>query len=120
MLSRKSKDKTIKEGVVGKYVKKDTPPEIPSMRCHCELARRLLRSFSGSCRSFVVINVWTIDSNKNKAKSRRNSQQITAERDVNCSTNENIIQATSQKFSTNGKIAAKKTGLGHEGKYTPK
>lgn len=30
MLSRKSKDKTIKEGVVGKYVKKDTPPEIPS------------------------------------------------------------------------------------------
>lgn len=30
MLSRKSKDKTIKEGVVGKYVKKETPPEIPS------------------------------------------------------------------------------------------
>lgn len=29
MLSRKSKDKSIKEGVVGKYVKKDTPPEIP-------------------------------------------------------------------------------------------
>lgn len=27
MLSRKNKDsKTIKEGVVGKYVKKDTPP----------------------------------------------------------------------------------------------
>lgn len=31
MLSRKSKDKTIKEGVVGKYVKKDTPPAIPGM-----------------------------------------------------------------------------------------
>lgn len=32
MLSRKNKDlKTIKEGVVGKYVKKDTPPEMPSM-----------------------------------------------------------------------------------------
>jgi scaffold protein salvador len=31
MLSRKNKDlKTIKEGVVGKYVKKDTPPEMPS------------------------------------------------------------------------------------------
>lgn len=32
MLSRKSKDKS-KEGVVGvgKYVKKDTPPEIPGM-----------------------------------------------------------------------------------------
>lgn len=32
MLSRKNKDtRTIKEGVVGKYVKKDKPPEIPSM-----------------------------------------------------------------------------------------
>ena len=31
MLSRKNKDlRTIKEGVVGKYVKKDTPPEVPS------------------------------------------------------------------------------------------
>lgn len=31
MLSRKNKDlRTIKEGVVGKYVKKDSPPEIPS------------------------------------------------------------------------------------------
>lgn len=31
MLSRKNKElKTIKEGVVGKYVKKDTPPEIAS------------------------------------------------------------------------------------------
>lgn len=31
MLSRKNKDtRTIKEGVVGKYVKKDKPPEIPS------------------------------------------------------------------------------------------
>ncbi|XP_046402091.1 E3 ubiquitin-protein ligase RSP5 isoform X2 [Ischnura elegans] len=30
MLSRKNKDlRTIKEGVVGKYVKKDTPPEMP-------------------------------------------------------------------------------------------
>lgn len=31
MLSRKNKDlKSIKEGVVGRYVKKDTPPEMPS------------------------------------------------------------------------------------------
>lgn len=31
MLSRKNKEfKTIKDGVVGKYIKKDTPPEIPS------------------------------------------------------------------------------------------
>lgn len=35
MLGRKSKDKTIKEGVVGKYVKKDTPPEIPSKLFYC-------------------------------------------------------------------------------------
>lgn len=33
MLSRKNKElKTIKEGVVGKYVKKDTPPEMPSIK----------------------------------------------------------------------------------------
>lgn len=31
MKSRKNKDlRTIKEGVVGKYVKKETPPEMPS------------------------------------------------------------------------------------------
>lgn len=31
MLSRKNKDlRAIKDGVVGKYVKKDTPPEMPS------------------------------------------------------------------------------------------
>lgn len=29
MLSRKSKDKSLKEGVVGRYVKKNTPSEIP-------------------------------------------------------------------------------------------
>ncbi|KAG4079922.1 hypothetical protein HA402_006234 [Bradysia odoriphaga] len=99
MLSRKSKDKS-KEGVVGvgKYVKKDTPPEIP---------------FGN--------NVWTIDKNKSKSKSRRNSQQIYGtSSDTSSNTNANIIQATNQKFGTNGKITAKPTGLGHEGKYTPK
>ncbi|KAJ8979746.1 hypothetical protein NQ317_004733 [Molorchus minor] len=46
MLSRKNKDlRTIKEGVVGKYVKKDTPPEMP------------------------IINVWTTE------PKRRNSNQ---------------------------------------------
>lgn len=30
MLSRKKDQRTIKEGVVGKYVKKETPPEMPS------------------------------------------------------------------------------------------
>lgn len=38
----------------------------------------------------------------------------------NSNTNANIIQATNQKFGTNGKITAKPGGLGHEGKYTPK
>lgn len=68
----------------------------------------------------AAINVWTIDTNKNKSKARRNSQQLTQERDSHGNTNENIIQATNQKFGSNGKISAKKSGLGHEGKYTPK
>uniref|UniRef100_A0A1A9X198 Scaffold protein salvador n=1 Tax=Glossina brevipalpis TaxID=37001 RepID=A0A1A9X198_9MUSC len=48
MLSRRSKEKssTHKEGVVGKYVKKDTPPEIP------------------------VINVWSFDDHRTKQKSK--------------------------------------------------
>lgn len=66
----------------------------------------------------AVINVWTIDANKNKSKNRRNSQQIGG--DTNASTDDNIIQATSQKFGNNGKINVKKSSLGHEGKYTPK
>ncbi|XP_014615610.1 PREDICTED: scaffold protein salvador-like isoform X2 [Polistes canadensis] len=41
MLSRKNKDlRTIKEGVVGKYIKKETPPEMP------------------------IINVWTTEPNR--------------------------------------------------------
>ena len=49
MLSRRSKDKQTaahKEGVVGKYVKKETPPEIP------------------------VINVWSFDDQRTKQKSK--------------------------------------------------
>lgn len=67
-----------------------------------------------------AINVWTIDTNKSKTKSRRNSQQLGGDKDGSTNTNENIIQATNQKFGTNGKITVKKSGLGHEGKYTPK
>lgn len=59
MLSRKSKDRSIKDGVVGKYVKKETPSEIP------------------------IINVWSNDESKNKTKARRNSQQITQKADGN-------------------------------------
>lgn len=121
MLSRKSKDKTIKEGVVGKYVKKETPPEIPSK----SLMRYMFQIFEdmhwidGDFSKFIVINVWTIDANKNKSKNRRNSQQFGGDKDAYTTTDE-IIQATSQKFGNNGKINVKKSSLGHEGKYTPK
>uniref|UniRef100_A0A1B0D4U2 WW domain-containing protein n=1 Tax=Phlebotomus papatasi TaxID=29031 RepID=A0A1B0D4U2_PHLPP len=95
MLSRKSKDKSIKEGVVGKYVKKDTPPDIP------------------------IINVWTTEETKNKAKARRNSQQL-SEANVSQNFAGNRGQMPNAVF-TNGKNLATKpsTGLGHEGKYTP-
>lgn len=116
MLSKKSKDKTIKEGVVGKYVKKDTPPAIPG-RFEWNQAQICICA-NNNFSLITVINVWTIDNNKTKSKSRRNSQH--GDKDTSISTNENIIQATNQKFGTNGKITAKPTGLGHEGKYTPK
>ncbi|XP_053680793.1 scaffold protein salvador [Anopheles nili] len=98
MLSRKSKDKSIKEGVVGKYVKKDTPPEIP------------------------IINVWTAEQNKSKlAKARRSSQQVVANvgqpPGLPLTANSSNIQ-NMQKFG-NSKVLAKVGGLGHEGKYTP-
>lgn len=120
MLSRKSKDKS-KEGVVGvgKYVKKDTPPEMPGKFCtQLEKYFSFVLLFSNNCHT--VMNVWTIDKNKSKSKSRRNSQQIYGTSSDASNTNANIIQATNQKFGTNGKITAKPTGLGHEGKYTPK
>lgn len=64
--------------------------------------------------------MWTIDANKKKEKNRRNSQQIGGDNYGHTTTDENIIQATSQKFGNNGKINVKKSSLGHEGKYTPK
>uniref|UniRef100_A0A182M1G5 WW domain-containing protein n=1 Tax=Anopheles culicifacies TaxID=139723 RepID=A0A182M1G5_9DIPT len=98
MLSRKSKDKSIKEGVVGKYVKKDTPPEIPT------------------------VNVWTAEQNKSKlAKARRSSQQIVSNAGqppgLPLTANSSNIQNL-QKFG-NSKVLTKVGGLGHEGKYTP-
>ncbi|XP_076283407.1 protein salvador homolog 1 isoform X4 [Lasioglossum baleicum] len=52
MLSRKNKDlRTIKEGVVGKYVKKETPPEMP------------------------IINVWTTEPNR-RSRNRNNHPTI--------------------------------------------
>lgn len=50
MLSRKNKDlRTIKEGVVGKYVKKETPPEMP------------------------IINVWTTEPNRRPRRRNNHS-----------------------------------------------
>ncbi|KAG5889395.1 hypothetical protein JTB14_018270 [Gonioctena quinquepunctata] len=50
MLSRKNKDlRTIKEGVVGRYVKKDTPPEMP------------------------IINVWTTEPKRRYSNQSRSS-----------------------------------------------
>lgn len=92
----KSKSKT--EGFVGKYVKRDTPPDIP------------------------IINVWTDEENKNKIRNRRSSQSQTptpidhpnSQSNLNL-TNQNKM-TTIQKFG-NGKVVAK-VALGHEGKYT--
>ncbi|XP_067617368.1 scaffold protein salvador [Eurosta solidaginis] len=60
MLSRRSKEKATahKEGVVGKYVKKETPPEIP------------------------VINVWTFD--EQRAKHNKKSLQRCASTSPSC------------------------------------
>uniref|UniRef100_A0A6B2EF86 Putative scaffold protein salvador n=1 Tax=Phlebotomus kandelakii TaxID=1109342 RepID=A0A6B2EF86_9DIPT len=97
MLSRKSKDKSIKEGVVGKYVKKDTPPDIP------------------------IINVWTTEEAKIKAKARRNSQQLNETNNVSQNFVANRGQLPNAVFANGRNLAAKPstTGLGHEGKYTP-
>nr|CAG6407543.1 Salvador [Euborellia annulipes]CAG6407547.1 Salvador [Euborellia annulipes] len=69
MLSRKNKEfKTIKEGVVGKYIKKETPPEMP------------------------IINVWS--SEPNKKPPRRSNSNAPSQLNTNQQTS-NIVQ---QKF----------------------
>lgn len=110
MLSRKSKDKSFKDGVVGKYVKRDTPPEIP------------------------IINVLTSESQgKNKlTKGRRSSQQIFGINNAGQANNNNIyvpgpLMANNNNINNNVnnvgkfgnvKVTASMGGLGHEGKYT--
>ncbi|EDS27128.1 scaffold protein salvador [Culex quinquefasciatus] len=104
MLSRKSKDKSIhKDGVVGKYVKRDTPPEIP------------------------IINVLTNSDTqaRNKlSKGRRSSQQAFG---VNNGGQNNNIYVPGPLMPNNninnvqkfGNVKVSMGGLGHEGKYTP-
>lgn len=95
MLSRKNKElRTIKEGVVGKYVKKDTPPEMP------------------------IINVWTTEPKRKISNQSRTSLSA----NVPPITNTTAISqpsTTIQKFG-NQKTTISDVGLGaHEGKYTP-
>uniref|UniRef100_A0A336KH11 CSON002510 protein n=1 Tax=Culicoides sonorensis TaxID=179676 RepID=A0A336KH11_CULSO len=52
MLSRKSKDKGLKDGVVGKYVKKDTPSEIHVVNTWTENAMKAKNRKSGSNTNF--------------------------------------------------------------------
>lgn len=66
MLSRKNKDlRTIKEGVVGKYVKKETPPEMP------------------------IINVWTTEPNR---RTRRQNNQRTLSASMTISQQPSMVQ----------------------------
>ncbi|GJQ78357.1 hypothetical protein Trydic_g22184 [Trypoxylus dichotomus] len=92
MLSRKNKDlKSIKEGVVGRYVKKETPPEMP------------------------IINVWTTEPKRRLSQQSRSSLPP-----MNAVVNSNSLPSiTVQKFG-NQKTTISDVGLGaHEGKYTP-
>ncbi|KAH1007850.1 hypothetical protein HUJ04_005033 [Dendroctonus ponderosae] len=93
MLSRKNKDlRAIKDGVVGKYVKKDTPPEMP------------------------IINVWTTEPKRRSSSQSRSS--LPPQGLSQPSQNSNAVQ-TVQKFG-NQKTTISDVGLGaHEGKYTP-
>ncbi|KAK0182088.1 hypothetical protein PV327_000257 [Microctonus hyperodae] len=90
MLSRKNKDlRTIKEGVVGKYVKKETPPEIP------------------------IINVWTTEPN---IRRRRHNNQTTIPPSLPVPQQQPSMV---QKFgNTKTTMSAVGLGS-HEGKYTP-
>ncbi|XP_024085605.1 protein salvador homolog 1-like isoform X2 [Cimex lectularius] len=93
MLSRKSKDsRSVKEGVVGKYVKKDTPPEMP------------------------IINVWTTEPVKKPVRRAGFKPDNTiALRQSQVSSN-----TTSEMFGVHRKTSQPAPAvLGHEGKYTP-
>lgn len=90
MLSRKNKDtRTIKEGVVGKYVKKDKPPEIP------------------------IINVWTTEPFRKNNHGRTNVSES-----PNLS-NTNQPSGSVQKFGNVKSTPSPSMLIGHEGKYTP-
>lgn len=90
MLSRKNKDtRTIKDGVVGKYVKKDKPPEIP------------------------IINVWTTEPFR-----KNNHTRINVLESPNLN-NINQPGDSVQKFGNVKNTPSPSILIGHEGKYTP-
>lgn len=110
MLSRKSKDKSIKDGVVGKYVKRDTPPEIPIINVltsESQARNKLTKGRRSSQQGFGVNNVGPNNNNNN------NNIYIPGPLMPN---NNNVNNV--QKFG-NIKVTASMGGLGHEGKYTP-
>ncbi|CAG9766057.1 unnamed protein product [Ceutorhynchus assimilis] len=94
MLSRKNKDlRAINEGVVGKYVKKDTPPEMP------------------------IINIWTTEPKRRSSNQSRSS--LPPQSTIPHTAPHNATLQTVQKFG-NQKATISDVGLGaHEGKYTP-
>uniref|UniRef100_A0A023F866 Putative scaffold protein salvador n=3 Tax=Triatoma infestans TaxID=30076 RepID=A0A023F866_TRIIF len=115
MLSRKRDSRNVKEGVVGKYVKKDTPPEIP------------------------IINVWSIEPQKKPAKkvgfrtenaamysTTLNTTGMTSDRNSRHYEGNSLNpfqfqlqnDSISQKFSMNRAGQSSATVRGYEGKYT--
>ncbi|KYM93526.1 PREDICTED: scaffold protein salvador-like [Cyphomyrmex costatus] len=78
MLSRKNKDlRTIKEGVIGRYVKKETPPEIP------------------------IINVWTTEPNK---KLRRHNNHPVMPNSTTISPQPSMVQKFGNMKTTNSAV----------------
>lgn len=81
----------------------------------------------------TVINIWTNELNKNKTKTRRDSQQNIASNNnqninagnavnINAVTSNGInnLQTSNQKFgNARSTVKISSAGLGHEGKYTP-
>lgn len=118
MLSRKNKDlRTIKEGVVGKYVKKDTPPEMPIINVWTAENRRLSSSSNQNSRM-------NSNSTMNNSSSLQQSTAATGSSSFQGSNSFTPQQQQSantmvQKFG-NQKATISDVGLGaHEGKYTP-
>lgn len=90
MLSKKNKDlRSYADGVVGKYVKKDTPAVVPS-----ELMKFIHVSFKSyylnillfinyGCVFFTVINVWTADKVNTKKAAKEQAKEKNKQQNLN-------------------------------------